>query len=127
MDETDPVPPSHDGHNRSLEDIELADLIARARDARDAAGELAASAGDTVRFAGAVVRRQLEEHPVATLGVAAGVGFVLAGGLASPAAKTLVKTGARIAVGVALRQLVVQARKRRGDGEGEGEESLPFL
>ena len=40
------------------------------------------------------------------LGTAAGVGFVLAGGLASPTARTLVRAGSRIAVGLAVRELL---------------------
>lgn len=120
MNETDPFSPASpaNGHDRSAEDLQLEDLLARARDAREAATELAASAGDTLRYANAMVRRQLEEHPAATLGVAAGVGFVLAGGLASPVARSLVRTGTRVALGIALRQLVVAARQSSADDEG---------
>jgi ElaB/YqjD/DUF883 family membrane-anchored ribosome-binding protein len=126
----DPVSPQSNGHERQgeLADIDLSDLLARAKEAKEAASLLSSSASDTLRFAGAVVKRQLEEHPVATLGVAAGVGFVVAGGLASPAARTFVRTGARIAIGLAIRQVIVEARRRQGGGaQQEGADDFDDL
>lgn len=80
-------------------------VIDSGRAAKDAASALAASAGDTVRAATAVAKRQLAERPYTTIAVAAGVGFLVAGGFASPVGRRLVRWSARLAIGAATRQL----------------------
>ena len=42
-----------------------------------------------------VLQKQVQANPYATLGVAAGVGFVLGGGLASPMGQMLLRVGVR--------------------------------
>ena len=42
--------------------------------------------------------RQLQEHPYRTLAVAAGIGYVLGGGLFTPLTGALVRVGARAAL-----------------------------
>jgi len=44
------------------------------------------------------VARQLEEHPYRTLALAAGVGYVLGGGLFTPLTASIVRLGMRAAV-----------------------------
>lgn len=44
------------------------------------------------------IGRQLQEHPYRTLAVAAGIGYVLGGGLFTPLTGALVRVGARAAL-----------------------------
>ena len=52
-----------------------------------------------------VLRGTMGQQPYATLAVAAGVGFVLGGGLAPGLVRTLFGTGTRMALGLALERL----------------------
>ncbi|MDP2342327.1 MAG: hypothetical protein Q8O67_15335 [Deltaproteobacteria bacterium] len=71
-----------------------------------ASGRVAtAAASECVRAAGVVVQRHLIERPYVSVGVAAGVGFLVAGGFASPMGKSLLRLGTRFAFGAATRQL----------------------
>jgi len=51
------------------------------------------------------LREQLEQRPYVTLATAAGLGYVLGGGLASRFSKVLLNLGTRLAVAVMLREL----------------------
>jgi hypothetical protein len=53
----------------------------------------------------ALLRRRLERRPYATLAVAAGVGYVLGGGVPSTVVRTLIGVGGRIAVEHAIARL----------------------
>lgn len=72
-----------------------------------AAAALALSAGECLRAAGQLAQRQLNERPYATVGVAAGVGFLVAGGFAAPLGRSLVRFGAKLAAGAATRSLAM--------------------
>lgn len=101
-------PPDHGGSE--LES--LAELLTCARDARDAARTLGASAAGMWRSANALVEQQVVERPGVALGVAAGLGFVVAGGLATPAARAVLRVGSRAALGLVLRELILEAQGR---------------
>ena len=70
---------------------------ASVRETRDAAVLLGESASNSARATAAAMHNQLQTRPYLTLGIAAGVGFVVAGGLASPALRGLVRVGGRFA------------------------------
>lgn len=99
---TEAPPITDDG----LQEVALRDVVERARDATVAAGLLVRSASDAAELANAAMRTQLATHPAVTLGAAAGIGFVVAGGLASPAGRVLLRLGARVALGLAVKRLV---------------------
>jgi ElaB/YqjD/DUF883 family membrane-anchored ribosome-binding protein len=107
----------HEHDERGADDVALADVMSRAKEAVAAATMLRSSAADVFHIASRVVRKQLEEHPTRTLGIAAGVGFVVAGGLATPTARTVVRTGARLAIGLAARQVIAEAVKPQRDSK----------
>src|SRR5215471_10177469 len=63
---------------------------------RDAWDDVSSSLGDFYRAADAFVSEQARERPHVTLGVAAGVGFLLGGGLSSRLGGTLLSMGTRV-------------------------------
>ena len=63
------------------------------------------SAAECARIAATVIRTQLAQRPYVALGAAVGVGFVVAGGLASPAVWSLARLGTRIAFALATRKV----------------------
>lgn len=65
-----------------------------------------AAAPQSVTDAYERVREQLEEHPYRTLGIAAGVGFVLSGGLFSRFAARVIASSLRLGVAAAFGPLV---------------------
>jgi hypothetical protein len=60
--------------------------------------------------------RQTREHPVRSLAVALGVGFVLGGGLFSRVTARIVGTGLRVGLRMAVMPLVTQSLVALGDG-----------
>jgi hypothetical protein len=68
---------------------------------QDAAVELVTQAARAAQAAASAIRGQLDERPYVAIGVAAGVGFVIAGGLADPFLRGL----ARLALVTAAREL----------------------
>jgi ElaB/YqjD/DUF883 family membrane-anchored ribosome-binding protein len=64
---------------------------------RDAWDDVTSSVGDLYRAADTFATEQARERPYVFLGVAAGVGFVLGGGLASRLGATLLGVGSRLA------------------------------
>ncbi|WP_373048932.1 hypothetical protein [Vulgatibacter sp.] len=60
-------------------------------------GDIASELGDAAveLYERLDVARQLQEHPYRTLAVAAGVGYVLGGGLFTPLTGALVRVGSR--------------------------------
>lgn len=74
---------------------------------------------------------QVEERPYTTLGVAAGVGFVLGGGLRSRLTAVLLGTATRLAMALAARELAARVspgasasaqNKNAGERVGAGKE-----
>lgn len=63
---------------------------------RDAWDDVSASLGDLYRAADSFANEQTRTRPHVALGVAAGVGFVLGGGLASRLGSTLLSVGTRL-------------------------------
>jgi len=63
---------------------------------RDAWDEVVTSTGELYRAADAFTTEQVHLRPHAVLGVAAGIGFVLGGGLASRMGSTLLTVGTRL-------------------------------
>lgn len=63
---------------------------------RDAWDDVSSSVGDLYRAADAFVSEQARERPHVTLGLAAGVGFLLGGGLSSRLGGTLLSMGTRV-------------------------------
>lgn len=63
-------------------------------------GEIASELGSTAAelYERLDLPRQMREHPYRTLAIAAGVGYVLGGGLFTPLTATLVRVGARAAL-----------------------------
>lgn len=82
-----------------------AGIVDAARTSRDAAVLLAHSVADGGRITARVVREQLEQRPYLTLAVVAGAGFVVAGGLTTPAVRSLANVGTRFAIAAASRKL----------------------
>lgn len=80
-------------------------IVDAARTSRDAAVLLAHSVADGGRVTARVVRAQLEQSPYLTLAVVAGCGFVVAGGLTTPAVRSLANVGTRFAIAAASRKL----------------------
>jgi ElaB/YqjD/DUF883 family membrane-anchored ribosome-binding protein len=69
---------------------------------RNAADDLASSAEQLYRVGDAFLGKHAEQKPYLILGAAAGVGFILGGGLASRLAGSLVNLAGRMAVSHAL-------------------------
>jgi hypothetical protein len=72
------------------------------RGAGDVLGELESLIDEATRLA----REQVRERPYTALGVAAGVGWALGGGLASPLTRILLSQGSRLALTMAMSRLV---------------------
>ena len=68
--------------------------------------DLAGAALHAARGWEMLLRDQLDRQPVVTLAVAAGVGYLLGGGLRSSLAGTLARMGARVAAERVLGQLI---------------------
>lgn len=74
--------------------------MAEINEGQRSVGELTADLGDTAKelYQRLDIARQIHEHPYRTLAVAAGVGYVLGGGLFTPLTGALVRIGARAAL-----------------------------
>jgi hypothetical protein len=64
------------------------------------------------------VQTQVEERPLAVLGTAAGIGFVLGGGLAPRVLRTLLTLGTRLAINAVISEVIAVAS---GSGGREAE------
>jgi hypothetical protein len=69
------------------------------------AAQSVADVVDGANAAAAAIQTRLVASPYVTLGAAVGVGFIVAGGLASPAVWGLAKLAARIGVAAATRKI----------------------
>jgi ElaB/YqjD/DUF883 family membrane-anchored ribosome-binding protein len=72
---------------------------------RDAWDEVSSSVGELYRAADTFASEQTRARPHVALGVAAGIGFVLGGGLASRLGGTLLSVGARLVATRVLEEL----------------------
>jgi ElaB/YqjD/DUF883 family membrane-anchored ribosome-binding protein len=72
---------------------------------RDALEDVKSSLGDLYHAADTFATEQARERPYVFLGVAAGVGFVLGGGLASRLGSTLLGVGSRLAASRIMEEL----------------------
>ena len=89
-----------------------------ARATQDAALLLAQSASEAARATSAVLQDALARRPYVTLGAMAGVGFVVAGGLAAPAIRGLVRQASGLALAAAAQkvgELVLASAKAHAD------------
>lgn len=55
--------------------------------------------------ASATLQTQVQERPYAAIATAAGLGFILGGGLSSPTGRLLLRTAAQVAVPIAMAKL----------------------
>ena len=77
---------------------------------RDAWDDVTSSVGDFYRAADAFATEQARERPYVFLGVAAGIGFVLGGGLASRLGTTLLGFGSRFAASRLFEELTTTTK-----------------
>jgi len=83
------------------EEAERASVI----DLQHAAEELSAAARDLSRTGGIYLRGRARRNPYEVLGVAAGIGFVLGGGLASRASGFLLAAAGRLLVARVIEEM----------------------
>lgn len=85
------------------------ELLRQSIEAKDNAMKLISSVQNVVGIAESAVREQMAARPYVTMGAAAGIGYVLAGGLASSVSRHLVKAGTKAAtafvIGVVLKKV----------------------
>lgn len=112
--------------------VEANALQQLSRAGRVFAGDAQRLRGSTSRLADtltAQVRDTLRDRPYATVGVMAGIGFVLAGGLTTPLARTALRIGSRIAVSRAMaafaapQQRPAATPQKTVQGEDDGSQS----
>jgi hypothetical protein len=85
------------------------ELLRQSMEAKDNAMKLLTSVQNVVGIAESAVREQMQARPYMTMGAAAGIGYVLAGGLASSVSRRLVRAGVKagtaFVVGVVLKKV----------------------
>jgi hypothetical protein len=84
------------------------ELQARVQQIGDEARALGRSLEDTVHDVEAALRAQMEQRPYAMLAAAAGVGYVLGGGLPSRLTSLLIGLGSRVLLETAARDLTAR-------------------
>jgi len=89
------------------------ELVQQSERVLDDLRSLAGSARGVARGWQELLAEELERRPYATLAVAAGVGYVLGGGLPTTLIRALIGFGGRLAIERALAQLAVPASSRR--------------
>lgn len=82
------------------------DLGRKTDELREDAMDVAGSIDDIARDATAILAQQAHENPYRTVLIAAGVGYVLGGGVPRWAIRMGVSLGARMAMSAALAELV---------------------
>ena len=80
-------------------------ILARGREVLNEARTLASSLEEAYDEIEEYLREQMEQRPYATLGAAAGIGYILGGGLPSRLTGLLVSLGTRAAFTMAIQQL----------------------
>lgn len=91
-------------------------LREHAEELQSSASELGDAARALVDELSSAAREQLEQRPFTTLGATAAVGLVLGGGLSAGVLRRLVGMGGRVAVGMALRNVVAKGSGKEGGG-----------
>jgi len=81
------------------------DLLNAGKEAKENATKLWSSVRAAASLVEKAAKEQLQERPYTTLGVVAGAGFVVAGGLASSITKSLVSAGTKLAAVALFDQL----------------------
>jgi ElaB/YqjD/DUF883 family membrane-anchored ribosome-binding protein len=92
-----------------------------ARQLRQETGALAASAEAAVGDLQGALRHELDCRPYATLAAAAGVGFVLGGGLASRLTQTMLGVANRVVMAVVAREIGDRLGLWPTDGSAPGD------
>lgn len=95
-------------------------IFEHSADVREEAQDLATSLTELTREVSGVVKEQLDQRPYAVLGVAAACGYVLGGGLPSRITRAGLGIGARMAMGMLVRQFVEGQGVALGGEGGEG-------
>ncbi len=88
-------------------------IIDRGRQINQDAHALVADLQEAADAAQHFIADEMKRKPYTTLAVAAGIGYVLGGGLSSRATGFLISTGARLAIAIAARQLADAPRPSR--------------
>ena len=86
-------------------DSDVDKIAAHIAEVRENADDLAESFSDTLDDVKQFARKQTRQRPYAALGMAAGVGFILGGGLTVRVGSTLLGIGARVALNTVLREV----------------------
>ena len=84
-------------------------LMETGRNIREDTSALAGTVSNAAQELSAFVEAQLQERPYATLGIAAGVGYVLGGGLSLGFGRMLFGTGGRVLATLLVQQLAKAA------------------
>lgn len=93
----------------------------RSREVRDQATALSKSVQTAVKDIDQVLERQMVERPYAVLGIAAGVGFVLGGGLSPMIFRRALGLGTKLAIDLALAGALGAAVNGNGEATNGGE------
>ena len=102
-----------------------ADLIKTGQEAKETATKLWSSVRAAAGLVEKAAREQLEERPYTTLGVAAGAGFVLAGGLASSITRGVVAAGTKLALVMLVDQVADAMTPKKAADPDEGAPQQP--
>lgn len=98
MAEQQPSRGKSNGNGGNGHDSSMADLQRQARRLSSELTEMSGTMGALVDDCRAVVREQLDQQPYVVLAIAAGVGYVLGGGLPSGIVGRLLMFGGRVAL-----------------------------
>jgi hypothetical protein len=99
----------HEGDSRLADPRSIGD---HARQIRKDATTLATEVRDTSADLEQYLNEQLKQHPYATLGVAAGLGYILGGGLRSKMTMVLLGLGTRLATTMVTQELAARIGSR---------------
>ncbi len=87
-------------------DTTTEELVRAGQDTKERASDLVTSVRSTASLARRAAREQLAERPYTVLGIAAGAGFVLAGGVAPVLMRGLMSAGSKLALGALLDEVL---------------------
>ena len=87
------------------------ELLRQTLEAKDSAMALISNVQSVVGIAQSAMREQMQARPYLTMGAAAGVGYVLAGGLASTLTRQLMKMGTKAATTYAAALLMQKVKE----------------
>jgi len=98
-------PSPYQADDRSTADAFSESLSVQARIIKQDAAALATSMQESAQLFSRYVTEQVEQRPYTTLGVAAGVGYLLGGGLANRVTGAALGTAYKLALALAAREL----------------------